>query len=147
MERQWNRLAYRLRSELPDPAREERRLAELHGDVARVAQRVEVRPRVQPGELLEVDTTADDVIVVGVFVSEVVGRRGRGRGVDGRVGQSWKTRECCIISLLANSKLLRNCSKYGFLQFITKEHQAMYRPPRRQTKSVVSLCFLGNRRI
>ena len=120
MERQWNRLAYRLRSELPDPAREERRLAKLHGDVARVAQRVEVRPRVQPGELLEVDTAADDIVVVGVFVAEVVGRRGRGRGVDGRVGQSWKTRECCIISLLANSKLLGNCSKYGFLQFITK---------------------------
>ena len=119
MERQKSKLAHRLRSELPDPAREERRLAELHGDVARVAQRVEVRPRVQPGELLEVDTAADN-IVVGVFVSEVVGRRGRGRGVDGRVGQSWKTRECCIISLLANSKLLRNCSKYGFLQFITK---------------------------
>ena len=92
----WNRLAYGLRSELPDPAREERRLAELHGDVARVAQRVEVRPRVQPGELLEVATAADGVVVVGVFVSEVVGRRGRGRGVDGRVGQPWKTGECCI---------------------------------------------------
>ena len=102
MERQWIRLvsSYRLRSELPDPAREERRLAELHGDVARIAQRVEVRPRVQPGELLEVATADGVVVMVGVLVAEVVGRGGRGRGggVEGCVGQSWKTRESCKLS-------------------------------------------------
>ena len=88
--------SYRLRSELPDPAREQRRLAELHGDVARVADGVKVRPGVQPGKLLQVVTASlladDDGVAAGVFVAGVMGRGGRGVVAEGRVGQTCKER-------------------------------------------------------
>ena len=66
--------SYRLRAELPDPAGEELRLAQLHGDVSRVADGVEVGARVEPGELLEVAAVAVASIglVAVVFVAEMV---------------------------------------------------------------------------
>ena len=82
-------ISYRLGSELPDPARQQRRLAELHGDVARVADGVEVGPGVQPGKLLQVAISLLADGVAGVFVAEVMGRRGGGGVVaKGRVGEA-----------------------------------------------------------
>ena len=85
-------VTYRLRSELPDPARQQRRLAELHGDVARVANGVEVRPGVQPGILFQAAASLLADRAVGVFVAEVMGRRGGAVAAEGRVGQTWKPR-------------------------------------------------------